>query len=134
MSPRANTMTQGLYAKLYDTLARSLGWQSWSGPGWQSHKNVTLSPVGHVWLPIWLRPVTAKQANNQWDNVHISNSTTPIVLIWVSARGQLRDCSHSVRYHSLYRYLTLYRYLRGMVQFFSNRIIPRRYLLIPIYH
>ena len=32
----------------YDTLARSLGWQSGSGPGWQSHKNVTFSPVGHV--------------------------------------------------------------------------------------
>ena len=44
----------------YDTLARSLGWLSGSGPGWQSHKNVTFSPVGHAWLPKWLRPVTAK--------------------------------------------------------------------------
>ena len=35
----------------YDTLARSLGWQSGSGPGWQSHKNVTFLPVGHAWLP-----------------------------------------------------------------------------------
>ena len=33
----------------YDTLARSLGWQSGSGPGWQSHKNVTFSPV-HILL------------------------------------------------------------------------------------
>ena len=68
----------------YDTLARSLGWQTGSGPGWQSHKNVTFSPVGHAWLPIWLRPVRAKRANNQGENVHISNSTTPIVLILVS--------------------------------------------------
>ena len=49
----------------YDTLARSLGWLSGSGPGWQSHKNVTFSPVGHAWLPKWLRLVTAKRANNQ---------------------------------------------------------------------
>ena len=48
------------------------------------HKNVTFSPVGHAQLPIWLRPVTAKRANNQGENVHISNSTTPIVLIFVS--------------------------------------------------
>ena len=68
----------------YDTLARSLGWLSGSGPGWQSHKNVTFSPVGHAWLSIWLRPVTAKRANNQGENVHISNSTTLIVLILVS--------------------------------------------------
>ena len=68
----------------YDTLARSLGWLSVSGPGWQSHKHVTFSPVGHAWLPKWLRPVTAKRANNQEENVHISNSTTPIVLILVS--------------------------------------------------
>ena len=68
----------------YDTLARSLGWLSGSGPGWQSHKNVTFSPVGHAWLPKWLRPVTAKRANNQGENDHISNSITPIVLILVS--------------------------------------------------
>ena len=61
----------------YDTLARSLGWQS--------HKNVTFSPVGHAWLPIWLRPVTAIwRENNQGGNVHISNSTAPTVLILVS--------------------------------------------------
>ena len=59
----------------YDTLVRSLGWQS--------HKNVTLSPVRHAWLPKWLRPVTAKRANNQGGHVHISNSTTPIMLILV---------------------------------------------------
>ena len=41
--------------------------------------------------------VTAKRANNQGENVHISNySTTPIVLIF-GVRGQLRDCSNSVR-------------------------------------
>ena len=40
----------------YDTLARS---------GWQSHNNVTFSPVGHAWLPQWLRPVAAKRANDQ---------------------------------------------------------------------
>ena len=71
----------------YDTLAWSLGWLSGSGPGchgWQSHKNVTFSPVGHAWLPKWLRPVTAKRANNQGGTVHISNSITPIVLILVS--------------------------------------------------
>ena len=87
----------------YDTLERSLGWLSGSGPGWQSHKNVTFSPVGHAWLPKWqshknvtflpvfqawlpkwLRPVTAKRANHQEENVHISNSTTPIVLTLVS--------------------------------------------------
>ena len=67
----------------YDTLARSLGWLSGSGPGWRSH-NVIFSPVGHAWLPKWLRPVTAKHANNQGENVHISNSTTQIVLIFVS--------------------------------------------------
>ena len=67
----------------YDTLVRSLGWLSGSGPGWQSHKNVTFSPVGHAWLPKWLRPVTAKCTNNQGENVHISNSTT-FVLILVS--------------------------------------------------
>ena len=49
-------------ARDYDTLARSLGWLSGSGPGWQSHKNVTFSPDGHAWLPKWLRPVTAKRA------------------------------------------------------------------------
>ena len=74
--------------RVYDTLVRSLGWLSGSGPGWQSHKNVTFSLVGHAWLPIWLRPLTAKHANNQGENVHISNSTTPIVLIL---------CSKSVR-------------------------------------
>ena len=70
----------------YGTLVRSLVWLSGSGPGWQSHKNVTFSPVGHVWLPKWPRPVAAKHANNQGGNVHrpISNSTTPIVLILVS--------------------------------------------------
>ena len=68
----------------YDTLARSLGWLSGSGPGWQSHKNVTFSPVGHAWLQKWLRPETAKRGNNQRGNVHISHSTTPIVLILVS--------------------------------------------------
>ena len=70
----------------YDTL--SPGWQSGSGPGWQSHKDVTFSPVGHAWLPKWLRPVTAKHANNQGGGnvrIYISNSTTPIVLILVSA-------------------------------------------------
>ena len=61
----------------YDTLAQSLGWLSGSGPGWQSHKNVTFSQVGHAWLPKWLRPVTAKRANNQGE--------------------KLRDCSNSVR-------------------------------------
>ena len=54
-----------------DTLPRSLGWLSGSGPGWQWHKNVTLSPVGHAWLPKWLCPVTAKRATNQGENVHI---------------------------------------------------------------
>ena len=68
----------------YDTLARSLGWLSGSGPGWQSHNNVPFSPVGHARLSKCLRPVTAKRANNQGGNVHISNSTTPIVLILVS--------------------------------------------------
>ena len=69
----------------YNTLARSFGWLSGSGPGWQSHKNVTFSSVGHAWLPIWLRPVTTKRANNQGENVHnISHSTTPTVLILVS--------------------------------------------------
>ena len=55
----------------YDTLARSLGWLSGSGsgPGWQSHKNVTFSPVGHACLPKWLRPVTAKRADNPGDIV-----------------------------------------------------------------
>ena len=71
----------------YDALARSLGWLSGSGPGRQSHKNVTFSPVGHAWLPKWLRPVTAKRANNQGGNVHMSNYTTPIVLISVSGDG-----------------------------------------------
>ena len=55
----------------YDTLARSLGWLLGSGPGWQSHKNVTFSPVCHAWLLKWLRPMTAKRANNQGGNVHI---------------------------------------------------------------
>ena len=68
----------------YDTLARSLRWLSGSGPGWQSQKNVSFSPVSHAWLPKWLRPVTTKRANNQRENVHISNSTTLIVLILVS--------------------------------------------------
>ena len=68
----------------YDTLARSLGWLSGSGPEWQSHKNVTFSLVGHAWMSKWLRPATAKRANNQGGNVHISNSTTPAVLILVS--------------------------------------------------
>ena len=27
-------------------------------------------PVGHARLPIWLRPLTAKRANNQGENVH----------------------------------------------------------------
>ena len=44
----------------------------------------TFSPVGYSWLPIWLSPVTAKGANNQGEKVHMSNSTTPIVLILVS--------------------------------------------------
>ena len=47
-------------------------------------KNVTFSPVGHARLPIWLRPLAAKRANNQGENVPISNSTTPIVLNLVS--------------------------------------------------
>ena len=34
--------------------------QQQSGPGWQSLKNVTFSPVGHAWLPKWLRPVTVQ--------------------------------------------------------------------------
>ena len=68
----------------YATLALSLGWLSGSGAGCQSHKNVTFSPVGHAWLPKWLRPVIAKRANNQGGNVHISISTTPIVLILVA--------------------------------------------------
>ena len=55
----------------YVTLAQSLGW----------HKNVTFPPVGHARLPIWLRPLSVKRANNQGENVHISNSTTLIVLI-----------------------------------------------------
>ena len=54
----------------------------------QSHKKVTFSPVGHVWLPKWLRPVRAKRANNQGENVHISNCTTPIVLILVSGTAE----------------------------------------------
>ena len=45
-----------------------------------THKNVTFSPVGHAWLPNWLRPVLNCNANNQGGNVHISN---PIVLILV---------------------------------------------------
>ena len=63
----------------YDTLARSLGWLSGSGPGRQSHKNVTFYQGGHVWQPKWLRPLTAKRANNEGENVHLSNSTTAIV-------------------------------------------------------
>ena len=77
--------TQGLRETM--TLLRGLlgGSQGQALHGWQSHKNTfTLSPVGHAWLPIWLRPVTAKRANNQGGNVHISNSTTPIVLILMS--------------------------------------------------
>ena len=38
---------------------------------WQSHKNVTFSAVRHAWLPIWLRPLIAKRANNQGGNAHI---------------------------------------------------------------
>ena len=38
-------------------------------------------------LPIWLCPLTAKRANNQGENVHISNSTTPIVLTLVSGES-----------------------------------------------
>ena len=78
----------------YDTLVRSPGWLSGSGPGWQSHKNVTFSPVGHAWLPKWLRPVTAMRANNHGENVH-ENYTDCVNLVRV--RGQLRDCSNSVR-------------------------------------
>ena len=48
------------------------------------HKNFTFSPAGHAQLAIWLCPVTAKCANNQGENVHISNSTTPTELILVS--------------------------------------------------
>ena len=61
------------------------------------HKNVTFSPIGHAWLPIWLRPVTTKHANNQAENVHIyiSNSTTDCVNLGV--RGQLRYCFNSLR-------------------------------------
>ena len=44
-------------------------------------KNVTFMQFVHARLPIWLRPVTAKHANNQGENVHRSNSTTAIVLI-----------------------------------------------------
>ena len=73
----------------YDTLAWSLAWLSGSGPGWQSHKNITFSPAGHAWLPKWLCPVTAKHANNQGENVHISISTN------LGVGGQLRDCSNS---------------------------------------
>ena len=40
--------------------------------------------LGHARLPKWLHPVTAKRANNQGENVHISNSAEPIVLILVS--------------------------------------------------
>ena len=54
----------------------------------QSHKNATFSPVGHAWRPKWLRPVTAKHANNQGGNVHISNSTTLIVLILVQGTAE----------------------------------------------
>ena len=43
------------------------------------HKNITFSPVGHARLLIWLRQLTAKRVNNQGENVHMSNSTTPIV-------------------------------------------------------
>ena len=49
----------GTSTRDYDTLVRSLGWLSGAGPGWQSHKNVTFWPVGHTWLPKYLRPVTA---------------------------------------------------------------------------
>ena len=81
----------------YDTLAWSLGWQSGPGPGWQSHKHVTFSPVGPAWLPKWLCPMTAKRANNQGENVHISNSTTPIVLIgWVVLKTSHPEPSHGL--------------------------------------
>ena len=52
-------------------IARSLRWLSGSGPGWQSHKNVTFSPVGHAWLPKGLCTGTAKRANNQGENVRV---------------------------------------------------------------
>ena len=96
----------------YDTLVWSLGWQcecmahTLPGAGWQCecmahtiveweqcgqilqpslvHQNVTFSPVGHARLPIWLRPLTAKRANNQGKRVNISNSTTLIGLTLVS--------------------------------------------------
>ena len=60
----------------YDAPVRSLGWQCVC--------TADTLPVGHAWLPIWMRPLTAKRANNQEENVHISNSTTPIVLTLVS--------------------------------------------------
>ena len=74
-----------------------LRWLSGSGPVWQSHKNVTFSPVGHAWLPKWLRPVTVM-------SVQIIKGEMSIYLILyytdcvnLGVRGQLRDCSNSVR-------------------------------------
>ena len=68
----------------YDALVRRVSSAArFSSQAYRS-KKVTFSPVGHARLPIWLRPLTAKGANNQGENVHISNSTTPIVLILVS--------------------------------------------------
>ena len=54
-------------------------------------KNVTFSSAR---LLIWLRPLTAKRANKHGENVHISHSTTPIVLILVS--GDLGDLAVKV--------------------------------------
>ena len=40
--------------------------------------------TSHSRQSVMLRPVTAKRANNQGEKVHISNSSTPNILILVS--------------------------------------------------
>ena len=74
--------TQGLRKTMSISMTLLGGCQGYAWVG--VVQNVTFSPVGHAWLPKWLRPVTAKHANNQGENVQKSNSTTPIVLILVS--------------------------------------------------
>ena len=62
--------TQGLRETM--TLLRGLlGGCKGQALGDSRTKNVTFSPVGHAWQPKWLRPMTAKRANNQGENVHI---------------------------------------------------------------
>ena len=64
------------------TLVRSLGWQCeclalclWHGE--RERCGQILQPSLYLYLPIWLRPLTAKRANNQAK--HVYNSTTPQV-------------------------------------------------------